>query len=294
MASRRRGFAHVGFAERRPRLRGHRGRMRGKKSEASRKPSRRAPRDGGLGVRGGSARRSAPTHLRFCRAAPPPGSSDNAAIAKDDVRGGAGIRDWDNEPRLRSTILEGHRFALVPIAEGELITSAGVVPSAARCAAIAADGGCATRTRCACSAAAANRRARARRGDAAQLCQLHEAATGAHRGRLRAPPAAAARRGARGARLVGFARGGGAAASARAITRCSSASRRARASSRARSSGGWRRRRAVALDGVVALAHTEDGGVAADGAAAAAHQPHAPRPRRCSGCCRTPTSAPHS
>ena len=54
-----------------------------------------------------------------------PGSSDNAAIAKDDVPAGTGIRHNTTTLRLRSTILEGHRFALVPIAEGELITSWG-------------------------------------------------------------------------------------------------------------------------------------------------------------------------
>ena len=54
-----------------------------------------------------------------------PGASDNAAIAKDDVPAGTGIRHNTTTLRLRSTILEGHRFALVPIAEGELITSWG-------------------------------------------------------------------------------------------------------------------------------------------------------------------------
>ena len=221
-----------------------------------------------------------------------PGFSDNAAIAKDDVPAGTGIRHNTTTLRLRSTILEGHRFALVPIAEGELITSWGE-PFGRALRAIAAGEWLRNANTL-----------RVLRGRPQIADGVLDAATQPNFANYTKPQPELTEAGfvpgpqppldARARRAASTAlRAAAAAASARAITRCCSASRRARASSRARSSGGWRRRRAARS---TASSRSRTPRTAASPPTArrrrrtTAHSSSA----RCSGCCSTPTSAPHS
>ena len=222
-----------------------------------------------------------------------PGSSDNAAIAKDDVPAKHGHPLQFHNFAAAAYILEGHRFALVPIAEGELITSWGE-PFGRALRAIAAGEWLRNANTLRVLRGRPQIADGVLDGDAAQLCQLHEAATGAHRGRLRARPAAAAPRGARGARLRRLCARRRPRRPARAIARCCSASRRARASSRARSSGGWRRRRAARS---TASSRSRTPRTAASPPMARRRRRtvrHTISSARCSGCSSIPTSAPPS
>ena len=54
-----------------------------------------------------------------------PASGDNAAIVTRDLVMGTGVQTGDETVWLQSTVIEGHRFAVGPIAEGELLLSWG-------------------------------------------------------------------------------------------------------------------------------------------------------------------------
>jgi hypothetical protein len=63
--------------------------------------------------------------LAFDTVAQLPAPLDNAAIAKEDLEAGQLISHASTTIRLSARVLEGHRFAVAPIALGELITSWG-------------------------------------------------------------------------------------------------------------------------------------------------------------------------
>ena len=70
--------------------------------------------------------------FEFDRVARVPAEADNVAIATRRLEAGTLVADGAGEFRLPHTILEGHRFVRVPVAQGERTSPPGVSRSASR------------------------------------------------------------------------------------------------------------------------------------------------------------------